>query len=180
MKKINELFYSLQGEGAWTGTPIIFIRFSGCNLKCDFCDTDHDQGTMMSDEEILLQLEQYPCSRVCLTGGEPSLQLDQSFVDKLKEARYIIHIETNGTRTLPKGIDWITVSPKYQKMVLTQADELKIVYQGQDLSEWADFQSPNRFLQPCSGENIPEVIAYIKAHSSWRLSLQMHKMIDIK
>ncbi len=180
MKKINELFYSLQGEGAWTGTPIIFIRFSGCNLKCDFCDTSHDEGTMMSDEDILQALSQYPCSRICLTGGEPSLQLDQPLVDKLKEAGYILHIETNGTRSLPQGIDWVTVSPKYKKIVLTHADELKIVYQGQDLSEWDNYPAKTRFLQPCSGENTFEVIAYIKAHPEWRLSLQTHKMIDIK
>jgi len=180
MKKINEIFYSLQGEGAWTGTAIIFIRFSGCNLKCDFCDTLHEEGKIMSDEEILQELKKYPCKRICLTGGEPSLQLDQTLVDKLKEAGYTLHIETNGTRPLPNGIDWVTVSPKYKKMVLTQADELKIVYLGQNLSEWTNWPAKTRFLQPCSGENIAEVIAYIKAHPEWRLSLQTHKMINIK
>lgn len=180
MKKINDIFYSIQGEGAWTGTPIIFIRFSGCNLKCDFCDTLHEEGKMMSDEEILKQISSYSCSRICLTGGEPSLQIDQAFIDKLKDAGYTLHIETNGTRTLPKGIDWVTVSPKYKKMILKEADELKIVYLGQDLSEWDNWPAKTRFLQPCSGKNTSEVIDYIKLHPEWRLSLQVHKMINIK
>lgn len=68
MKKINEIFYSLQGEGFYTGTPALFIRFSGCNLKCDFCDTRHEDGKFMSDEEIVEQAAQCPARMVILTG----------------------------------------------------------------------------------------------------------------
>ena len=81
MKKINEIFYSLQGEGFWSGTPIIFIRFSGCNLRCDFCDTEHYSHTEMSDAEIIDRIKTFPARRVCLTGGEPSLQIDRFFID---------------------------------------------------------------------------------------------------
>ena len=112
MRKINEIFYSLQGEGFHTGTPCVFIRFSGCNLKCRFCDTKHEDGTMMTDEEILDYISQFPSNNIILTGGEPSLWIDQSLIDKLHEAGKYIALETNGTNTLPSGIDWITCSPK--------------------------------------------------------------------
>lgn len=69
MKKINEIFYSLQGEGFYVGTPAVFVRFSGCNLKCDFCDTRHEEGTFLSDEEIVKEVCRYPCRMVILTGG---------------------------------------------------------------------------------------------------------------
>ena len=83
MRKINEIFYSLQGEGFHTGTPAVFIRFSGCNLKCSFCDTQHEEGVLMSDEEILDAVGEYPATTVILTGGEPSLWIDREFVDRL-------------------------------------------------------------------------------------------------
>ena len=122
MKKINEIFYSLQGEGFWSGTPIIFIRFSGCNLRCDFCDTEHYSHTEMSDAEIIDRIKTFPARRVCLTGGEPSLQIDRFFIDLLHSHGYIIHIETNGTHAIPDGIDWITVSPKTSRIALDRAD----------------------------------------------------------
>ena len=69
MRKINEIFYSLQGEGYYTGTPAVFIRFSGCNLKCPFCDTQHEEGKLMTDGEILEEVGKYPAATVILTGG---------------------------------------------------------------------------------------------------------------
>ena len=72
MRKINEIFYSLQGEGYHTGTPAIFVRFSGCNLKCDFCDTQHEEGKMMTDDEIIAEVKKNTAVTVVLTGGEPS------------------------------------------------------------------------------------------------------------
>lgn len=80
MKKINEIFYSLQGEGFHVGTPAVFVRFSGCNLKCEFCDTHHEEGVMMSDEEIVEKVCQYPCKTVILTGGEPGLWVDEDLL----------------------------------------------------------------------------------------------------
>ena len=112
MKKINEIFYSLQGEGFHVGTPAVFVRFSGCNLKCEFCDTRHKEGVMMSDEEILEQVCQYPCKTVILTGGEPGLWVDEDLVAALHKAGKYVCIETNGTCVLPESIDWVTCSPK--------------------------------------------------------------------
>ena len=86
MRKINEIFYSLQGEGYYTGTPAVFIRFSGCNLKCSFCDTRHEEGVLMSDDEIIAEVGKYPAVTVILTGGEPSLWIDEAFIDRLHQA----------------------------------------------------------------------------------------------
>lgn len=114
MRKINEIFYSLQGEGRHTGVPSVFVRFSGCNLRCPFCDTRHEEGRMMSDAEIFAEVARYPGEWVILTGGEPGLWIDEEFVTSLKKATgKRVAIETNGTRPLPSSIDWVCVSPKF-------------------------------------------------------------------
>ena len=164
MRKINEIFYSLQGEGFHTGTPAVFIRFSGCNLKCSFCDTQHEEGVLMSDEEILDAVGEYPATTVILTGGEPSLC-----------------IETNGTRALPDNIDWVTCSPKQgAKPVISRMDEVKVVYEGQDITVYELLPAGHFFLQPCSCSNVAETVACVMQHPKWRLSLQTHKLIDIR
>ena len=102
--KVNEIFYSLQGEGWWTGTPMVFVRLSGCNLKCPWCDTDHRNGVEMSADEILSKVREASqglCRRVCITGGEPLLQLDRALVKTLRDAGLKLHLETNGTLPLP-------------------------------------------------------------------------------
>ena len=144
MYRVNEIFYSLQGEGFWTGTPMVFVRFSGCNLRCPFCDTDHREGRPMRVEEIVQAVRAAgSCKRVCLTGGEPLLQLDRELVDALHQAGYTLHLETNGTRPVPEGVDWVTLSPKEDfvsggKVVVEKADELKLVLApGTDPAKWA-------------------------------------------
>ena len=181
MRKINEIFYSLQGEGFHTGTPAVFIRFSGCNLRCSFCDTRHEEGTMMTDEEIVREVEKYPAPMVILTGGEPSLWIDATLIDLLHKAGKYICVETNGTHPLPEGIDWITCSPKEGgDVVLKQMDEVKVVYQGQPLSPYKKLKAQHYFLQPCSCQNTAETVACILQHPIWRLSLQTHKLINIQ
>lgn len=194
MYRVNEIFYSLQGEGYWTGTPIVFVRFSGCNLQCPFCDTDHMGFTEMSAEEVLAAVKACggECRRVCFTGGEPGLQLDDSLVEVFHAAGYFLHVETNGTRELPSAMDWVTLSPKDQvrglrgngTVVLKRADEIKLVLApGVDPTPWASFDATWHFLQPCDEngvQNTAEVTAYIEAHPSWRLSLQTHKLLGIR
>jgi organic radical activating enzyme len=178
MKKINEIFYSLQGEGYFSGTAAVFIRFSGCNLQCNFCDTEHESGMEMSKEDILSQIENYPTKHIVFTGGEPSLFMDAAFIQFFRNAGYFIQVETNGTNFLPPNVDWITCSPK-ENLLLSEANELKVVYTGQDLHPYIHFKATCKYLQPCSMQNTNEVIDYIKLHPEWRLSVQLHKLLNI-
>ena len=135
--KVNEIFYSLQGEGYHTGTPAVFIRLSGCNLQCPFCDTQHENGTNMAEDEIVAEVAKHPATLVVITGGEPAMQLTASLVESLHLIGRKVAVETNGTLPLPQEVDWITLSPKDAYLgpqaapVLTRADELKVVYDGE-------------------------------------------------
>lgn len=193
--RVNEIFYSLQGEGAYTGTPAIFIRLSGCNLRCDFCDTKHWMYKDYTNEEILREITKYePCKFVVITGGEPGLQLDDEFVDMLHEKDYFVAIETNGTQHLYPGIDWVVCSPKFEfcpnaKLKLDHIDELKVVYRGkrQDMSKYDGIIAEQYYLQPCDVGDleanqriINETIDYIKKHPKWNLSLQTQKILGVR
>ncbi|MFV0545880.1 MAG: 7-carboxy-7-deazaguanine synthase QueE [Bacteroides sp.] len=181
MRKINEIFYSLQGEGYHVGTPAVFVRFSGCNLKCSFCDTDHEEGVLMTDDDLLAEISKYPAKTVILTGGEPSLWIDEALIDRLHQYGAYVCIETNGTHPIPQTIDWVTCSPKAGGAVgIRRIDELKVVYEGQSLTPYEAIPATHYFLQPCSGRNIPETIACVMEHPKWRLSLQTHKLIHIR
>ena len=178
--KVNEIFYSLQGEGYHTGTPAVFVRFSGCNLRCPFCDTQHQSGTEMTHEQIVDEVCRYGTRHVVLTGGEPTLQADDHLVELLHLHGKFVQIETNGTHPVPAGIDWITCSPKEGPYALSKVDELKVVYQNQDVEAIAAlFDADHLMLQPCSCSNTTEVVEYVKRHPHWRMSLQTHKFIDI-
>lgn len=215
--RINEIFYSLQGEGYYSGVPSVFVRFSGCNLKCGFCDTDHSAGIEMSEEEIVEKACSFPSRHIVLTGGEPTLQMTLTLCDLLHAHGFFIAVETNGTHDkiasgtpiIPCGIDlgsavdWVTCSPKENFVVpsiekrfsrndnavlpLASADELKIVFTGETKQfvehiEYLhdNFVAKHYFLQPCSCRNTQDVVDYVLAHPHWRLSLQTHKMIDIR
>lgn len=181
MKRVNEIFYSLQGEGYFTGTPAVFVRFSGCNLTCAFCDTEHVSGVRMSDEEIVETIRAYPAHHVVFTGGEPGLQLTFELVEKVKAIGKFVQVETNGTVPLPSNVDWITCSPKVDgEVVILHPNELKVVYTGQDMKPYEEMKAGVYFLQPCSCSNTEEVIAYILEHPQWRLSLQTHKLLNIQ
>jgi organic radical activating enzyme len=195
MYKINEIFHSLQGEGFYTGTPAVFVRFSGCNLRCAFCDTSHQDGHMMSLQEIVNEVNKYPLAPlIVLTGGEPSLFIDEAFVAELKQnTGKQVAIETNGTRPLPNNLDWVTLSPKtafdgggVEPCVLTHCDELKVVYLGQDLAQYDAVEAKFRFLQPCFVEDLEQrkaneraCVEAVKTHPNWRLSLQVHRILQI-
>ncbi len=171
MYRVNEIFFTLQGEGAHSGIPAVFVRFSGCNLHCPWCDTDFSEFTEMSASEIITEmcsLYDIPNERrkMCvLTGGEPSLQVDKELIDALHEAGFYICIETNGTHPLPEGIDWITCSPKMKAsphplperggdipthLALTQVNEVKVVFTGTyDPEVWRQqLKAEHWLLQP--------------------------------
>ncbi|MEE3483241.1 MAG: radical SAM protein [Bacteroidales bacterium] len=182
MKRINEIFMSLQGEGYHTGISSVFVRFSGCNLKCPFCDTKHEEYNEMTDDEIINAIKQYSSPWVILTGGEPSLQVTESLVDKIHKIGKKVAIETNGTNVLPTNIDWVTLSPKTNALALDQANEVKVVFQeNKDMEHWhKTIKADHYFLQPCSCQNTQQTIQYILEHPHWRLSLQTHKYIGIE
>ena len=192
--KVNEIFYSLQGEGYFVGTPAVFVRFSGCNLRCPFCDTQHAKHTEMTISEIVAEIDRYPAETVILTGGEPSLVVDKEMVEAIKAGHRFVAIETNGTHQLPDNIDWITLSPKFDvegqedaKVVIPLCDELKVVYRGQDLSQYDGIATNLRFLQPIDTGNdamnrsiCAATVCACLENPKWRLSLQIHKLLNIK
>ncbi|MBR6878964.1 MAG: radical SAM protein [Bacteroidales bacterium] len=196
MFPVNEIFHSLQGEGFHVGTPAVFVRFSGCNLRCVFCDTQHQPHSMMTIREIIDEVNRYPqAPMLVLTGGEPSLFIDEAFVSELKrQTGKFIAIETNGTRPLPGNLDWVTFSPKtgfdggdVTPAILRSCDELKVVYLGQDLKKYDDIVAAHRFLQPCFSDDLSQCQANMKAcveavmaHPQWRLSLQIHRILNIR
>ena len=131
---------------------------------------------------------------VVLTGGEPSLFINEAFVSELKQKTdKKIAIETNGTRSIPSNLDWVTLSPKsafaggnLAPCILRTCDELKVVYLGQDLEQYDDFEAKYHFLQPCFVENeeqrkanMQACVEAVKAHPNWRLSLQIQRILDI-
>jgi 7-carboxy-7-deazaguanine synthase len=203
----KEIFYTLQGEGAQSGRPAVFLRFAGCNLwsgreadrqaaVCDFCDTDFvgtdgPGGGKFADAASLAQAvrERWPGGGrpfVVATGGEPLLQLNAALVDALHRVGFEIAVETNGTVAAPQGIDWLCVSPKADAgLVLTSGDELKLVYP-QKLAPPEKFSAlafRHFFLSPMDGPqlrgNTEAAVAYCLRHPQWRLSVQMHKLIGI-
>lgn len=190
--RINEIFYSIQGEGQYTGTPAVFVRFAGCNLRCPFCDTEFESYTEMTEDQIVAAVMGYPANHVILTGGEPTLQLTTSLLQKLsgEECRRIVHIETNGTHQLPEGpIHWVTCSPKNVNLQIQRIDELKVVYEGQDMSRYDSIlPKPKVYsLQPCdtgdaarNQQILQLTINYILKHPQWKLSLQTHKILNVK
>lgn len=198
MRRVNEIFYSLQGEGYHSGVPAVFVRFSGCNLRCPFCDTDHSSGSGMTDDEIVAEINRYPAHWIILTGGEPSLQIDEDFLQTLHNATgKRIAIETNGTNALPNGIDWITVSPKTGiggnvelPLRVAFADEIKVVDTGQPLEPYFTLDcrrdSTLMYLQPCFvGDpdtlraNIARTVNRVLTDPRWRLSAQTHRFLNI-
>jgi 7-carboxy-7-deazaguanine synthase (Cx14CxxC type) len=206
---IKEIFYTLQGEGNQAGRPAVFCRFSGCNLWsgreqdranaiCKFCDTDFvgtdgQGGNKFKNAEALAHAIDsfWPISHqfnkyVVLTGGEPLLQVDDALIISLHELGFVIAVETNGTITPPKNIDWICVSPKSTAhLKITKGNELKLVFPQFDSMpiqfEKLDFD--HFYLQPMDNinikTNIERAILYCKANPKWRLGLQQHKILSI-
>jgi organic radical activating enzyme len=189
---VNEIFYSLQGEGGRTGQASIFIRLAGCNLACSFCDTDFEQGVKMTTDEILREIEQYACQWIVWTGGEPTLQLNDAIIALFKEKGYLQAIETNGTKRIPAGIDYISCSPKQQfekvRELIPEVDELRFpIRKGDPLPDITiQPKATHYFLSPVFDdnsivrENIDYCVSLIKKNPLWVLSLQTHKLIDIR
>jgi organic radical activating enzyme len=188
---VNEIFYSVQGEGVRAGTPNLFLRFSGCNQTCSLeshgfdCDTEFVSSRKLSLEEITTNLRRLSekCDWIILTGGEPALQVDQQLIDALHGAGYKLAIETNGSIELPAGIDWITVSPKVAEHAIRQrsADEVKYVRAcGQAIPKTV-VKAQHHLISPAFNgpyldkETLDWCVNLVKDNPPWRLSVQQHK-----
>ena len=217
MYTVKELFPTLQGEGTHAGRAAVFCRFAGCNLwsgreedrataVCKFCDTDFvgsdgdGGGKFETAQDLADAIESSwkstsagPQQRyVVFTGGEPLLQLDDELIAKLHQKGFEVAIETNGTIKVPKGVDWVCVSPKAgSNLIVLQANELKLVIpqEGHDsleklLARFEKMDYRNRFLQPMDGANLKIntelAISLCQKRPLWRLSLQSHKLIGIR
>ena len=185
--RLAEKFYSIQGEGVLAGTPMFFVRFAGCNLKCSWCDTDHVEQFQATAGEIVTAARQRGVRWVCLTGGEPALQADAGLVDVLHAGGIKVAIETNGTLPLPPGIDWVTVSPKPEGVtVVRRANEVRYAMAASDSLPCPLTDADHYLLSPIfDGPNpVPENVAWcvkmVKENPTWRLSVQTHKLIDIR
>lgn len=185
--RIAEIFYSLQGEGFWSGRPAIFIRLALCNLGCEFCDTDFAEREQLTDDGIISRVNSLSNRNdmVVLTGGEPTMHDLWPLCDILKRYNRFIAIETNGTQMdrIPLSVDWITVSPKvkvdYESL---RGDEIKVVLDGiinpKRFLDPSRFQFDHYFIQPMSG-NFPPAIKYVRENKPWRLSVQTQKFLGI-
>jgi 7-carboxy-7-deazaguanine synthase len=201
--KINEIFYSIQGEGKWMGRPNIFIRTTGCNLRCSFCDTTYayETGEEMSIEEIINRIRKHPCNYVCITGGEPLLQeAIVQLIDVLLEKKYVICLETNGSIDIESLVGKKSLlisldikcpsSAMHEKMnfnnvsLLTCNDQLKFIIQNREDYEYAKkiikkYKPQSAiFFQPVWGINLKELSSWVLNDGlDVRIGLQLHKII---
>ena len=204
--KINEIFYSIQGEGKLAGYPTIFVRLTGCNLRCKYCDTKYAyyDGREMQVEDILSNIKNYPCKNVCVTGGEPLLQKETpDLIRKLLDKGYKVCLETNGSIDIsnivkiePKNATIISLDIKcpssgmQDKMkfenidYLSRKDQLKFIISNKRDYEYAkgiiNRLKPNCeiFMQPVWGWNPKNLVRWILEDGlNARISLQLHKII---
>lgn len=188
MIQLAEIFYSVQGEGMWTGTPAVFVRLAGCNLSCRFCDTDYSMKRLASVAEVVDEVNQVGpgCPMIVLTGGEPLAQAESAaLIDALRAAGKRVHIESNGTifTELPDDV-WLCVSPKERvdTRMASRANEAKLIVDTRVPVEHLPLfaQHDTILLQPESNKatNIAIALDFAKAHPErFRLSLQTHKLI---
>lgn len=207
--RVKEVFYTLQGEGYWTGRAAVFCRFSLCNLwtgreedrakaVCQFCDTDFIGGDKYELDDLVDKIEYAfrgdECDRmVVFTGGEPLIQLSVELIAALKDRGFYIAVETNGTLAIPAGIDWVCVSPKANAKLfdpdIIRANEIKLVFPQPDLmpdaiADMYTITEPNcRWLSPMDGPDIAKntaaAIEYVLDDPYWRLNIQTHKYIGV-
>lgn len=193
---VNEIFYSLQGEGVRAGTPNLFLRFAGCNLTCKQethgfdCDTEFVSSRRMTLEEIASDLRDLSpeCKWLILTGGEPALQVDKHLVDALHDLGYKLAIETNGSLALPESLDWITVSPKVAEHAIRQRTGSEVKYvrgYGQGIPKTV-VEADHYVISPAfdgadlSRKTLDWCIRLVKENPPWRLSVQQHKLWSVR
>ena len=189
---ISETFYSIIGEGQHTGQAAFFIRLAGCNLNCDFCDTNYEEKYQATPEELYAEAKNYQSRIVVITGGEPTIHSLRPIVDTFKR-EFRIYLETNGS-LLPDtyDFDWIATSPKSKVVfncVLSSSQEVKFLCGFEGWREVLETLSPHchghLWLMPIIGvieesENIQKAIQYCLRHPKVKLCCQVHKFLKIR
>lgn len=187
--QVNEIFYSIAGEGVRVGEPTTFVRLARCNLRCAFCDTDFAAYTEMSLEAIEAEVSAHPAEWVCLTGGEPLGQNVGPLAARLQSRGYRLHIETNGTLSpaayLFDLIEHWTVSPKRYPVAAgyRRITELKyVVGKGFREDRVEEHLAPWVYLQPESSapEFVDLALQILRRHPRWRLSCRIHKWLGLR
>lgn len=193
---VMEHFYTLQGEGAYTGHAAYFIRLGGCDVGCHWCDVkdswDAAAHPQVSIGSLISDAHQHPGRLIVITGGEPSMHDCTMLTAGLQQAGFRTHIETSGSSDFSGDWDWVTVSPKKFKKPLQEwldrADELKIIIFNNSDFKWAEEYaalvppSCKLYLQVEWDKRdslTTELIDYIKLHPQWQLSTQTHKYLNI-
>lgn len=193
---VMESFYTLQGEGAYTGTAAYFIRLAGCNVGCSWCDVKESWDPLIHPVLPIVQLldmaSAHPAKFLVITGGEPLMYNLTQLTSAFKNKGFYLSIETSGAYPISGNLDWICVSPKKfmppKPEVLAKANELKVVVYNKNDFAWAETHAKQvgpdckLFLQPewSRMQNMmPLIIDYVKANPKWRVSLQTHKFMDI-
>jgi len=193
---IMEHFFTIQGEGTYSGRAAYFIRIAGCDVGCVWCDVkeswDKDQHTTMTIKEIIEKVAESKTDFVVITGGEPAMYDLRPLVDQLKSLGITIAIETSGCYPLQGDVDWYCFSPKKFKApcdeAYLRANELKVIISHPSDLEWANkhaekvLDSCHLFLQPEWSKTeklLPLIISYVKGNLKWKISLQTHKYMNI-
>jgi organic radical activating enzyme len=193
---VMEHFYTIQGEGYYQGTAAYFIRLGGCDVGCVWCDVkeswDMDAHPKMTIDEIVSCVTNAGAKLAVITGGEPLLHNLDELTAAFKQKGIKTNIETSGSSPLSGTWDWICVSPKKFKAplpeVVAKADELKVVVFNKSDFDWAEKHTVlvasdcKLYLQPewdKSAEVLPLMVDYVKSHPQWKISLQVHKYMNI-
>ncbi|HNS42136.1 MAG TPA: 7-carboxy-7-deazaguanine synthase QueE [Taishania sp.] len=193
---IMEHFYSVQGEGFYSGRPAYFIRLAGCDVGCVWCDVkeswDVEEHPVVQLDDLMQQIKATAANFVVITGGEPALYDLRGLIDRLKQANITIAIETSGTSELVGNVDWYCFSPKKFKKPVDEAyqkaSELKIIIFNKSDYKWAEEHAAKvnancqLYLQPEWSKQeqfLPQIIEYVKNNPKWRISLQTHKFMQI-
>lgn len=194
---VMEHFYTIQGEGAYSGHAAYFIRLAGCDVGCIWCDVkeswDSAEHPLMSADELLQNIQKTAAKIVVITGGEPLMHDLNVLTNLLKENDYRLHIETSGTQPLSGKFDWICFSPKRFKKPLIEfyecANELKIIIAHRNDFRFAEEQAALLKKANCKlllqaewyrrNEIYPLLVEYIKQHPQWQVSVQTHKYLNV-
>jgi organic radical activating enzyme len=202
--RVTEIFRTLQGEGMRAGEPSVFVRFSGCSAKyaCAAsgiaCDTEFESGAEYTEDGLAAAILEVSAgiSWIVWTGGEPADQLTPSLIATMRHHGYRQQIETSGVRPVPPGLDWVTVSPKVAEHILARhfpvrddgvhVDELKYIrHVGQMIPEPSLTAkvlclSPHSDGDRLNPANLRHCIELCLSHPEWRLSIQQHKIWNVR